>query len=736
MSPPKTFSESKLFTPLQIGEMGLQHRIIMAPLTRLRAAADHVILPMAKEYYAQRASTPGTLLIAESNLISPRHSGAAHMPGIWTQEQIAAWKEVVEAVHAQGSYIFLQLVALGRVADEEQLKKEGGFPVVGASAIPFRGTGIGEGVVVRGSTPHALTQDEIRLTVEDFVQAARNGLEAGFDGIEIHGANGYLVDQFLQDASNQRNDSYGGSVENRARLALEVATAVSEAIGKERLGFRISPFSTFQGMKMGGKKPVEQFSYLTQKLKDLDLAYLHIIESRVVNNVDCEKTEGIEAFLRIWGREKPVLIAGGFDSERAREAAEGEYKDYNVGVVFGRWFISNPDLVFRVRHGLELNRYERDTFYAVEQERGYLDYSFSEEWKKEHGVCMNGKHLTSMFKQVAHTTKGKNPGSTKPQGINTTTTKMLRIIAFAMALVLVTMASPLTNTNTSIHAIQGVPKDLKWRAQLVNTPDSVSIGETADPSTPAMQLSAQIWSVHNPPSPKPSTTTNFQYPSSQQYNPSASSTPPTSSNSPPPSPQSKASTNTPPPQTLSDLTVHWQFDGNGGRKTFREHKIQMCCLEGFMGVVDRCEGEMEKQGGAARDACLLWIVDMSPQIGLPKQCLYRPECTVLASSICAVVVIIPDRLPCSRQVRDFVISSGIQPLPCLPSVTAELPMQQSGRLTPVYTLKVNLSSTEVRGGAKYGWLFPKFWGTIARQYVMQHLHSVRLPKSIARKAKC
>ncbi|KAF7195793.1 Chanoclavine-I aldehyde reductase fgaOx3 [Pseudocercospora fuligena] len=390
MSSSIPFPESKLFTPLQIGNITLQHRIVMAPLTRLRATADHVILSMAKEYYGQRATTPGTLLIAESNLISPRHGGAAHMPGIWNQEQIAAWKEVVNAVHAKGSYIFLQLVALGRVADEEQLKKEGGYPVVGASAIPFRGTGMGEGVVVEGATPHPLTQDEIQTTVDDFVQAAKNGIEAGFDGIEIHGANGYLVDQFLQDTSNQRTDSYGGSIENRARFALEVATAVSQAIGKERLGFRISPFSTFQGMKMDGNKPVEQFSYLTQKLKDLDLAYLHIIESRVVNNVDCEKTEGIEPFLEIWGREKPVLVAGGFNSERAKEAVEVEYKDFNVGVVFGRWFISNPDLVFRIKHGLELNGYERDTFYAVEQKKGYLDYPSSEEWKRGCGKCMNG----------------------------------------------------------------------------------------------------------------------------------------------------------------------------------------------------------------------------------------------------------------------------------------------------------------------------------------------------------
>ncbi|KAI5365325.1 Putative NADH:flavin oxidoreductase/NADH oxidase, aldolase-type TIM barrel, oxidoreductase Oye [Septoria linicola] len=374
MSPP---TESKLFSPLQIGPYTLTHRIIMAPLTRLRVNKDHIPLStsMVAEHYSQRSSEPGqrNLIIAESNIISADHGGAAHMPGIWTQDQISAWRTVVDAVHANGGYIFAQLIALGRVADASQLRSG---RVVGASDLPFT-----EGP---GSIPHALSEDEITSTVQDFAQAARNAVYgAGFDGIEIHGANGYLVDQFTQDVTNRRSDAYGGSIPNRSRFAVQVAQACAEAVGKDKVGFRISPFSAFQGMKMAD--PVSQFSDLVEKLKKLQLAYLHIVESRVVNSVDCEKTEGIEPFLKIWGRTSPVLVAGGFTSKSAKFAVDEEYKENEVGVVFGRHFIANPDLPFRVRYGLELNKYDRSTFYAPEERRGYLDCPFSEEYGLRYG---------------------------------------------------------------------------------------------------------------------------------------------------------------------------------------------------------------------------------------------------------------------------------------------------------------------------------------------------------------
>ncbi|KAF2208693.1 hypothetical protein CERZMDRAFT_30249, partial [Cercospora zeae-maydis SCOH1-5] len=369
-----------LFTPLQLGpNLTLSHRIVMAPLTRFRCTESHnPLTPMVSEYYTQRCSTPGGLIIAESNIISPEHGGSKHMPGLWNASQIAAWKPVVDEVHAKGCYIFAQLIALGRVANPEVLRNEGGWDVKSSSQVPFPSAEEGGGVV-----PKEMSKDEIEDAVQKFVQAAKNAVfEAGFDGIELHGANGYLIDQFTQDVSNQRTDEYGGSVENRSRFGVEVARACVEAVGRERVGFRISPFSTFQGMKM--QDPVEQFGDLVRRLKELGLAYLHVVESRVVNNVDCEKEEGIEPFLEIWRSTSPVFVAGGFTPEVAKNTVEREYtkQGCEVAVVFGRHFISNPDLVFRIREGLELNKYDRSTFYTPESREGYLDYPFSREYSQ------------------------------------------------------------------------------------------------------------------------------------------------------------------------------------------------------------------------------------------------------------------------------------------------------------------------------------------------------------------
>jgi NADPH2 dehydrogenase len=367
-------SATKLFEPLKLGTAQLQHRVVMAPLTRLRADKDHVQLPMAVEYYSQRASSGG-LIIAEAVLISPEHGGFRNAPGIYTEAQIKRLKEITDAVHAKGGYIYAQLVSIGRVADSTILKEEGDFPLISSSATPFT-----EGP---DSLPHALTEDEIKRAVDTFAQASKNAIKAGFDGIELHGANGYLIDQFTQDTCNRRTDSYGGSIENRSRFALEVTDACVNAIGAEHVGFRISPFSTFQGMKM--KDPVSQFSHLVQELKKQKLAYLHIIESRVINNVDCEKVEGIEPFLDIWGNTSPILVAGGFSPESAKYAVDEEYKNYETAVVFGRHFIANPDLVVRIEKGLSLNEYDRSTFYAPMQREGYVDYPFYEQSREVEG---------------------------------------------------------------------------------------------------------------------------------------------------------------------------------------------------------------------------------------------------------------------------------------------------------------------------------------------------------------
>ncbi|KAK8078611.1 hypothetical protein PG996_004781 [Apiospora saccharicola] len=367
---------SKLFQPLKVGNNQLQHRLAMAPLTRFRADGDHVPLPMVKEYYEQRASVPGTLLVTEATFISPQAGGYPNIPGIYSPEQIRSWKQVTDAVHAKGSFIWVQLWALGRVASPDALKAENpDFKVKGASPLPEA-----EGKTV----PEEMTTSEIQQFVRDYAQAARNACElAGFDGVEIHGANGYLIDQFTQDVSNKRTDNYGGSVENRARFALEVAKACVEApgVGPERVGIRLSPWSPFQGMKMAD--PVPQFTYLIENLKTLKLAYLHVVESRVGGNLDvpdAKSAEKVEFAVKAWDRTSPVFIAGGFTPDSARAVVDEEYKDHEVVVVFGRYFISTPDLPFRVQKGIELAPYDRDTFYNAGEEKGYLTYPFSNEF--------------------------------------------------------------------------------------------------------------------------------------------------------------------------------------------------------------------------------------------------------------------------------------------------------------------------------------------------------------------
>ncbi|KAI3301198.1 hypothetical protein N7455_001695 [Penicillium solitum] len=360
---------SKLFEPLNIVHKDLKHRIVMAPLTRFRASDDHIQLPMTVEYYSQRASVPGTLIITEATIISPSHGGVPNAPGIWNDAQIEAWKKVVDAVHARGCFINCQLWAPGRAADKATLLKEAGHGLLSASPVSLTDC---------ACQPQAMSESQIQDAVQDYAQAARNAMKAGFDGVEIHGANGYLLDQFLQNTSNQREDAYGGSVENRARFPLAVAEGVVRAIGPDKIGYRISPWSSFQGMRMG--HPIPQFSYLVENLKTLKLGYLHVIESRVHNNVDVEKTEGIEFALDIWGKTSPVLVAGGFTPKSAKYAVDQEYPNNDIGVVFGRSFLANPDLPFRIEHDLDLTKYDRSSFYAPKQAEGYTDYPFSKEF--------------------------------------------------------------------------------------------------------------------------------------------------------------------------------------------------------------------------------------------------------------------------------------------------------------------------------------------------------------------
>ncbi|KAE9409916.1 FMN-linked oxidoreductase [Gymnopus androsaceus JB14] len=374
-------SSSALFQPAQVGNMLLKNRVVMAPLTRFRADAAHVPHPIVGEYYAQRASIPGTLLITEATLIKHQAGGFVHVPGIWSDEQIARWKEITHGVHAKGSTIFLQLWALGRTAvpglpatpRDLSTGCEPDFPYdhVSASNIPMSPSD--------PSHPRPLTIDEIQEYVGWYTTAAQNAVErAGFDGVEIHGANGYLVDQFLQEVSNVRTDRYGGNIENRARFALEVVDAVVDAVGPEKTGIRLSPWNTFQGMGMKDPKPT--FGYLVQEIKNNhpNLSYIHVVEPRETNSQFLPADNKNDFLREIWrqeGNARWFISAGGHTRELAMQKAD------NKGdlIAFGKLFIANPDLPYRLEHDVPLNKPDTNMFYAPNSTapEGYTDYPFA-----------------------------------------------------------------------------------------------------------------------------------------------------------------------------------------------------------------------------------------------------------------------------------------------------------------------------------------------------------------------
>ncbi|KAJ8522236.1 hypothetical protein ONZ45_g1185 [Pleurotus djamor] len=369
MSP--TPSAIKLFQPTKVGRLALKHRIVLAPMTRLRASDANVpLLPIVKDYYQQRGSTPGTLLITEGIAIAPQAGGFPNLPGLWSDEQIAAWKEVTDAVHAKGSFIYAQIAAIGRPAVPALLAAQG-LPYVSASDVPLS--------TQPDPAPRPLTIPEIKEYVQVFVTAASNAVNrAGFDGVEIHGASGMLIDQFIQDVTNKRIDEYGGSIEGRSKFALEILDAVTKEIGQDRTAIRFSPWSTAQEMRMEDPKPT--FSYLVSQLRDKfpDLAYLHVAEPRVSLGLEerDESTIPVEEendFMRkIWAP-KPVITAGGMNRELAIATA-----DRGDIVAVGRPFTSNPDLPVRWEHNYPLTPYDRPSFYLPGDAsgKGYSDFSF------------------------------------------------------------------------------------------------------------------------------------------------------------------------------------------------------------------------------------------------------------------------------------------------------------------------------------------------------------------------
>ena len=362
----------KLFSPLQLGPYQLKHRVALAPLTRMRAEKPSLApRPLNAEYYAQRA-TPGGLLIAEASPVANTAFGSPAVPGIYTEAQIEGWRKVVDAVHAKGGIIFLQLWHVGRVSHSSF--QPGGVLPVSASAVaipPEFKASTADGKLVDYETPRALETAEVAGVVDAFRQAANNALKAGFDGVEIHGANGYLLEQFLQSHSNLRTDRYGGSIENRARLLLEITQACTLVWGANRVGVPLTPYGIANGS--GEPDPMPLYTHVVQALNPLGLAYLHFIEPRSSGAGRAEVNwqnvpSAMVLFRPIWNG--VLITAGGFTGETAEAAIAEGHADV---VAFGRIFISNPDLPRRLQHGFPLTPYNRKTFYGGDA-AGYTDY--------------------------------------------------------------------------------------------------------------------------------------------------------------------------------------------------------------------------------------------------------------------------------------------------------------------------------------------------------------------------
>ena len=368
-APPKnTAQQSKLFSPVEIGPYTLSHRVVMAPLTRLRSEVPgDVPSDLMVEYYGQRASNGG-FIVSEATTVSVTGRGYLGAPGIYSDVQVVGWGRVTDAIHAKDGRIFSQLWHVGR---SSHVDMTGGADPVGPSVVPYESMAFTQNGWVPVSPNRALRSDEIPGIVEEYRRGAERALAAGFDGIEIHGGNGYLVDQFLQDGSNTRTDAYGGSVENRARFLFEILEAVIPVWGSDRVAVRLSPATPFNGMS--DTNPAETFGYVAEALNRYQLAYLHIIEPRINGNAEVE--EGLapvaaEQLRKIFTGK--LIAAGGFHQDTAETILEDGDADL---VAFGRYFIANPDLPERLRLKLPLNPYDRTTFYGGDA-HGYTDYPF------------------------------------------------------------------------------------------------------------------------------------------------------------------------------------------------------------------------------------------------------------------------------------------------------------------------------------------------------------------------
>lgn len=379
---PVTYKDTNLFKPIKLGDIEISHRAVLAPLTRLRADPDTYVanVELASEYYSQRSKTPGSLVITEGIVVSEATTGFFDgCPGIWSEAQVEAWSKIFKSIKDNGSFVVAQLFGLGRQAIPDVLAKKGI-----AYKAPSTGIYIEDGFYpfkeksLELNTPlTAMTLEEVEQHVKDFVQAGVNSINAGADGVQIHVANGYLLNQFIDPEANHRTDKYGGSIENRARLPLEILDKLIEKIGAQKISVRLSPYSKFGGLK-GNEDPtlLAQYAYIIGELEKRAqqgnrLQFLDIVEPRVngANDVIKKNDESNQFIYTIW--KGPIVRAGNYINNP--DQIKKDISDDRTLISFGRYFISNPDLLERLKNGYPLNKYNRDTFYS-NGPLGYTDY--------------------------------------------------------------------------------------------------------------------------------------------------------------------------------------------------------------------------------------------------------------------------------------------------------------------------------------------------------------------------
>ena len=354
---------SLLFSKTTLGPLPLQNHLVMCPLTRSRATGN-VPNDLMVEYYAQRASAG--LIITEGTSPSPNGLGYPRIPGIFSDTQVAAWKKVADAVHARGAKIFMQLMHTGRIG--HPLNLPAGAKVLGPSAVAAAGQMFTDAEGLKPHpTPVAMTEADIRTTIAEFAKTAKNVVAAGFDGVELHGANGYLLEQFIRPNSNQRTDGYGGTIENRARFVLEVADAVIAAVGKDKVGIRLSPFGVFNDMPLYPEMEAD-YTYLAQKLNAAGLIYIHLVDHSAAGAPTVPAS--VKAMFRITFK-RTLILSGGYDAASAESDLAAGKCDL---IAVGKPFLANPDLVARWKANAPLNTPDMSTFYTPGP-KGYTDYA-------------------------------------------------------------------------------------------------------------------------------------------------------------------------------------------------------------------------------------------------------------------------------------------------------------------------------------------------------------------------